>query len=134
MPLKIGEVASQTGVSVEAVRYYERLGLLPEAPRSRSGYRQFDAQAVRWLGFIQRAQELGFSLWEIREMLALWQAPEGSAAQVRDMARTKISEVEAKIRDLVEIRDALEAVTSSCTGAGPAADCPILHVLAEPAD
>lgn len=129
MPWKIGQVAQATGLTVEAIRYYERIGLIHEAPRTASGYRQFDPGVVHRLGFVQRAQDLGFSLDEIRELLELSASPEAPAAQVRELAQAKLAEIEAKLTDLTQIRDALRAVSSACRGEGPASECPILDAL-----
>lgn len=133
-PLKIGEVARSTGLSVEAIRYYERLGLLREIPRTDSGYRQFDSGDVRRLRFVQRAQALGFSLEEIRELLELRGSPSASAAEVRQVAQAKLAQIEHKLEDLARIRDALEAAACTCTGTGPASECPILDALASSED
>lgn len=129
MSLKIGEVAKSTGISVEAIRYYERLGLIREAPRTASGYRQFEPQVVRRLRFVQRAQALGFSLEEIRELLELRVSPEATSAEVRELAEAKLAQIEQKLADLVRIRDALVAVSCSCSGDGPVSECPILGAM-----
>jgi MerR family transcriptional regulator, copper efflux regulator len=127
--LKIGEVARQTGVSVEAIRYYERLGLIGEAPRTRSGYRRFAPGVLRRLRFIQRAQRLGFSLEQIRELLELRSSPRASAADVRRLAQAKLAQVESKLADLERIRQALLDVSCACSGRGAVSDCPILEAL-----
>ncbi|HUO87320.1 MAG TPA: heavy metal-responsive transcriptional regulator [Thermoanaerobaculia bacterium] len=129
MPLKIGEVARRTGVSVAAIRYYERLGLVGEPPRSASGYRQFEDGVIRRLGFIQQAQALGFSLQEIAELLDLRSSPAASASEVRELAQAKLADVETKIADLARIHGALLAVIRSCTGSRPTSECPILEAL-----
>lgn len=132
MALKIGHVARTTGLSVEAIRYYERLGLIDEAERTASGYRQFDPGVVRRLRFIQRAQALGFSLEEIRELLELRLSPAAPAAEVRMKADAKLSEIEAKLSDLWRMRRALKDLARSCCGDGPTSDCPILDALEHP--
>lgn len=129
MPLKIGDVAKSTGISAEAIRYYERLGLIREAERTDSGYRQFGPEVVQRLRFIQRAQALGFSLEEIREMLELRASPTASAAEVRQLVQAKLAQVEHKLADLARIRDALAAVSCTCSGEGPISECPILDAL-----
>ena len=129
MALKIGEVAYQAGVSVETIRYYERLGVIAEASRSSSGYRRFDPEAVREVGFVKRAQELGFSLEEIRELLQLCLTPTAPATMVRQRAETKLVSIEAKIADLERMRDALHSLTQACCGTGPIGDCAILDAL-----
>src|SRR5207247_2671094 len=97
--LSIGQVARLAGVGVETVRFYEREGLLEEPPRRESGYRQYGEDVVARLRFIRRAKELGFTLKEIAGLLALRVDPDTTCADVRQRARTKIADVEAKIRD-----------------------------------
>ena len=108
MALKIGEVAQRGGVSLQAIRYYEREGLLPEPPRLASGYRLFPDTAVRRVHFIKRAQELGFSLAEIRELLSLRENADADAQDMRDRAIGKIVDIEQKIRRLRVMRNALK--------------------------
>lgn len=132
MMLRIGQVARTTGLSVETIRYYERLGLIGEAARTPSGYRQFEPDVVRRLRFVQRAQALGFSLEEIRELLELRLSPAASATEVREKADAKLSEIEAKLSDLRRMRRALKELTRSCCGNGPTSDCPILDALSSP--
>ena len=127
--LTIGTLAKEAQVNLQTIRYYEREGLLAEPPRRASGYRIFSWDAVRRVRFIKRAQELGFSLAEIKELLALRVDANTSCAEVRERARGKISEVEKKIRALQTIRKALVVVTSNCTGRGPVSTCPILDSL-----
>ena len=129
MPLKIGEVARRAGVSVEAIRYYERLGLIARAPRTPSGYRKFDPEVLRRLQFVQRAQALGFSLEEIRDLLELRVASDATAADVRTRAEEKLSEIEAKIAALQAMRGALRRLMEACCGSGPTGACPILDAL-----
>src|SRR5712691_11929753 len=123
------ELAKRGGVNLETIRYYERTGLLPKPPRSRSGYRQFSSESVRRVRFIKRAQELGFSLKEIKELLALRIAPGSTRADVRKRAEAKIADIEGKVQHLRAMRKALVRLTESCCGSGPASDCPILESL-----
>ena len=127
--LTIGRLARAVGVNLETVRYYERRGLLPKPPRSGSGYRLFPAEAKRRLRFIRRAQELGFSLGEIRELLSLRVAPTAKSADVRRRAQAKITDIEAKIRSLQSMKKALRELTQACSGCGPVRDCRILESL-----
>ena len=99
-PLTIGEVARQAGVGIETVRFYERQGLLEEPERRASGYRQFDQEAVAVLKFIRRAKELGFTLKEIKSLLALRMDASATKAEVREQAKAKVADIEAKIADL----------------------------------
>ena len=125
--LTIGRLARAVGVNLETIRYYERRGLLPKPPRSGSGYRLFPAETKRRLRFIRRAQELGFSLGEIRELLSLRLAPAAKSADVRRRAQAKITDIEAKIRSLQSMKKALRELTQTCSGCGPVRDCPILE-------
>lgn len=127
--LKTGELAKRVGVNVETLRFYEREGLIPEPPRRVSGYREYPAESVRLIRFIKRAQELGFSLREVRELLALRVEPGTTCADVRHKAQEKVSDVREKIADLQAIERALNSLTASCSGEGPLTDCPILECL-----
>src|SRR5207244_5272900 len=100
MSLKIGELAERAEVNLQTIRYYEREGLLPEPPRRESGYRMFPETTVRRVRFIKRAQELGFTLAEIRELLSLRHDHDRIRTEVRALAEAKISHVEEKIRTL----------------------------------
>ena len=127
--LTIGHLAKQACVNLETVRYYERRGLLPRPPRSASGYRLFPAEAARRLRFIRRAQELGFSLKEIGELLSLRVSRRTSSAAIRARAEAKIADIEAKIKSLESMKKALRKLTNACAGCGPVAECPILDTL-----
>ena len=129
MGLKIGEVAEQGGVNLQTIRYYEREGLLQEPPRLPSGYRTFPESAVRRVRFIKRAQELGFSLAEIRELFSLTGNADAGAQDVRERARAKLADIEEKIQSLRAMKHALTALAESCPGRGPLSECPILDAL-----
>lgn len=133
--MTIGQLAAQAGVGVETVRYYERRGLLPEPPRKpgaahHAGYRQYDAGALARLRFIRNAQELGFTLAEIRELLELRVAEGTTCRDVKARAETKLADVERKIAELDQLRRALSSVAARCGGGElPAEECPILEEL-----
>jgi MerR family transcriptional regulator, copper efflux regulator len=127
--LTIGEVARQAGVGVETVRFYEREGLLDEPERRASGYRQFDPEAVAVLKFIRRAKELGFTLKEIKGLLVLRLDASATRAEVRQQAKTKVADIEARIGDLQRMRDVLLNLIKKCHGDGAARGCPILDAL-----
>ena len=127
--LTTGELAKQAGVNVETLRFYERKGFLPKPPQRASGYREYPTESVGLIRFIKRAQELGFSLAEVRELLALRVRPGVTCAEVRETAERKAIEVRGKIADLRAIERALEKLTASCTGRGPLSECPILENL-----
>ena len=130
-PLKIGDVARRAGVGVETVRYYERRGLLKEPARNAAGYRQYAEDAVARVRFIRRARELGFTLKEIGELLALRHDPSASKADVKQRAEAKIIVIKAKIRDLQRTKAVLVKLAAACPGYGPLDDCPILEALEE---
>ena len=127
--LTIGRLAREAGVNLETVRYYERRGLLSKPPRSASGYRLFPAEASRRLKFIRRAQELGFSLREIRELLSLRVSRTTTSTEIRARAEAKIADIEAKIRSLKSMKKTLRKLTKVCAGCVPVAECPILESL-----
>ena len=127
--LRIGEVAKQAGVGVETVRFYEREGLLHEPERRASGYRQYDEEAVAVLRFIRRAKELGFTLKEIKSLLNLRLDTLATRADVREQAREKVADIEAKIADLQRMKDSLQKLIRKCIGHGATKGCPILDAL-----
>ena len=127
--LKTGEVAKKGGVNLETIRYYERRGLLPRPPRTPAGYRTFGTDAVRRLRFVKRAQELGFSLKEVKELLALRVDARTSCAAVRKRAEAKIADIDQKLRALRVMKRALVRLTAACVGRGPVSACPILESL-----
>lgn len=129
MSSTIGEIARLAGVGVETIRYYERQGLIERPPRPASGFRRYDSGVIRRVRFIRRAQQLGFTLQEVRELLALRVDPATSCSEVKEKAVEKIAEVERKLAGLRQMREALVAITESCAGVGPTSDCPILDAL-----
>jgi len=127
--LSIGQVAKRTGVTVEAVRFYEKQGLVPVPQRSESGYRQYPSDTVKRVRFIQRAKEAGFTLKDIDELLALRRRPGTSCADIKLRATQKVQEVDKKLKDLKRIREALERMVMKCSGRGDLSECPILEEL-----
>ena len=127
--LRSGELARAAAVNSETIRFYERENLLPKPPRTAAGYRVFPAEAVRRVRFIRRAQTLGFSLKEIKELLALSVARGTSCETVRERAEKKIGDIEQKIAALETIKKALRKLAESCSGRGPLTKCPILECL-----
>src|SRR6266700_6873282 len=103
-PLTIGRLAQEVGINLETVRFYERKGLLQKPPRSISGYRLFPADTARRLRFIKRAQDLGFSLSEIRELLMLRLSPQTTSTEIRKRAEAKLADIEGKITSLDSMR------------------------------
>lgn len=127
--LGTSELAKQGGINLESIRFYEKEGLLPKPPRTAGGYRMFSPEDVRRVRFIKRAQELGFSLREIKELLALSSEPDTNCADVRERAEAKLSDIDRKIADLKRIRKALARLTAACGGRGTIDGCPILESL-----
>jgi MerR family copper efflux transcriptional regulator len=127
--INTAEAAKRGGVGVETIRYYERHGLMPKPPRTHSGYRIFTEDAVIRLRFIKHAQELGFSLKEIKDLLGLRIKLGSSCADVRRRAEAKIAEVDEKIRHLEAMRDALKQLARACSGQGPVSSCTIIQAL-----
>ena len=128
--MKIGEVARRAGIGIDAVRFYERRGLIPAPSRRPSGYRDYPPEVVLDLRFIRRAKDLGFTLDEIRELRSLDSSRSASAAEVRDAARSKLADIEERIRSLQKMRRALRKAVQDCPGQGPTAACSILRSLA----
>lgn len=129
--LNIGKVAAQAGVGVDTVRFYERSGLLPKPDRTASGYRVYRPDAADRLRFIRRAKALGFSLDEIRELLALNDG-KGRRPAVRGIAQRRLAEVEQKLAELGRIRQTLQHLVHECHGDGPLSGCPIIESIANP--
>ena len=116
MGLKIGEVAERGGVNLQTIRYYEREMLLPDPPRLPSGYRVYPEQTVRRVRFIKRAQEIGFSLAEIRGLLAIRIDADRDSSEVRTLAEAKITDIEKKIQTLRQMKKVLSRITGRCSG------------------
>lgn len=128
--MTIGELARRANVNVQTVRYYERRGLLAEPHRTPSGYRQYSDTTLDRLRFIKRAQELGFTLSEIEELLVLRLDPRTTAAEVKARAEAKLEDVDRRIHDLERIKHALTHLAGRCRGGrGPVGDCPLLEAM-----
>ena len=129
--MTIGKAARLSGVGVETVRFYERRGLIDQPPRpANGGFRVYPEQTVERIRFIRQAQELGFSLAEIAELLALRADPSADCAEVRDHAEAKLDEVDRKIAGLEHLRSALAQVIAACPGQGALGACSIMDALA----
>jgi MerR family transcriptional regulator, copper efflux regulator len=133
--LTSGQVAKQAHVNVETIRYYERRGLIPEPPRRESGYRQYAQEDVTRIQFIKRAQELGFSLREISELLDLRVDATHTCQEVKSHAEAKIADIEQKIETLQRMKDALVKLAAICADSGaPTTECPILEAIEQRRD
>jgi len=124
-----GKVAKLSGIGAETVRFYENEGLIAQPKRSESGYRLYSHQDVKRIQFIKHAKELGFSLKEIQELLALRVSAKNSCHDVKELALHKIDSIEDKIRNLHRVKRALKKLAKSCRGKGPTSDCPILEAM-----
>jgi len=127
--LTIGKLAKSAGVSTDTVRFYERCGLLQPPARSASNYRLYPDKEVQRLKFIVRAKNLGFTLNEIKGLLALRSDPSATKQEVKTLAQAKISDLKARIAELQKILGTLIQITETCSGEGLADDCPILEAM-----
>lgn len=127
--MRIGELAEQAEVSVQTLRYYERRHLLGAARRKRSGFREYEGDAVRRVRFIRRAQDLGFTLEEIRGLLGLWADSARSCAAAEQRASATLDRINGKIADLGRMRDALSKYVSACRNRASLQQCPLLEEL-----
>lgn len=127
--LTSGELARKAGVNVQTLRYYERRGLLLSPARSESGYRQYPPDVVRRIRFIQRAKELGFTLVEIAELLALQVDGDDSCDEVREQAEAKLEDVTERIYSLQRMQSVLRELVDACHNRSPTEECPILQSL-----
>ena len=128
----ITETAREAGVNTQTLRYYERRGLLPKPARRGSGYREYSGEAVRLVRFIKRAQELGFSLDDVEELVGLRGVRRGERHRVRAIAERKLADIDRKIAQLRSMRGALRQLVDACHR-GSAAECPIIEALNEEA-
>jgi len=127
--MNIGAAARHSGVPAKTIRYYESVGLIEPADRSAAGYRVYAKQDVETLRFVQRARNLGFSVEEVGNLLALWNDRTRSSAEVKALARHRVADIDRKLTELAEMRETLVHLMERCHGdARP--DCPILQGLA----
>ncbi len=130
-PLSSGQLARAVGVGVETLRFYERRGLLPIPKRTASGHRRYPDETVGVLRLIRRAQELGFTLAEIAEMLSLRQKPAATCANVCEMVNAKLDHVERQITKLRAQRSRLKRLRRACPRVRPLRECPVFVSLNE---
>ena len=132
--MRSGEVAAEAAVNIQTLRYYERVGLVPKPERGSSGYRAYDRQVVRRVRFIKRAQELGFTLAEIGDLLAFREETGVSCERVETRASTTVERISEKIRDLEKMRSALSHYVTACRSRVAVAQCPLLDALDKEAE
>ena len=126
--MQIGQAAKASGVSAKMIRHYEAIGLVPEADRRSSNYRDYSDEDVHRLAFIRRARDLGFSLERIADLLKLWADKDRSNAEVKAMAMAHVCDLEAKARHLQQMAGLLQNLADACEGDGRP-KCPIISDL-----
>lgn len=129
MQLKISEVAAKAGVNQQTLRYYERRGILAEPDRTPAGYRQYEPETVDRVRFIKRAQELGFTLDEIQELLELRIEHGAACGAIEARARENLARVNDKVRQLIRLQEVLTDLVESCQRRQRTEECPILEAL-----
>ncbi len=127
--LKVGQLAKEAGVNIQTIHYYERRGLIPEPPRRPSGYRDYSPDFVARIRFIKKAQELGFSLAEIAELLDLRIESADKCGEVKERVEAKVAAIEEKIQSLQQMKHALAELVTLCDRREPSSECPILEAL-----
>jgi MerR family mercuric resistance operon transcriptional regulator len=125
----IGKVAKRAGIDIETIRFYEKEGLVDEPERNPSGYRQYPAETIKRILFIQRAKAIGFTLREIHDLLSIQEKPEACCGDLLSRAESKMAEIEAKINELQRMKNALQMLTTECVGDNGLDNCPILDAL-----
>lgn len=126
--MNIGQAAESAGVNAKMIRYYESIGLISEANRTDSGYRQYTEKDIQRLRFIKRSRELGFSIERIRTLLSLWEDRGRKSSDVKKLARQYIEELDQDIQKLQSIREQLKHLSDCCQG-NNRPDCPIIEDL-----
>ena len=129
--LTIGALSRRTGVNIETIRFYERIGILEKPPRSAGGHRIYRQEQLMRLGFVRRSRELGFSLEEVRRLLQLVDGGRYACAEVKTITLDHLAEIRRKIADLRRLETTLAAVAGKCRG-GKVPDCPIVEALFDP--
>lgn len=127
-PLQIGSLAERTGVNIETIRYYERIGLLMAPPRSPAGYRRYNIDDVRRLSFVRRLRELGFALDDVRALLDLAETKRAACKEVREFAAKHLGELQDKLKDLRRMERVLKDMVASCAR-GVTPECPMIEAL-----
>ncbi|MCW5658808.1 MAG: Cu(I)-responsive transcriptional regulator [Burkholderiaceae bacterium] len=126
--MNIGQAAQAAGLTAKMIRHYEGFGLIPEASRSDSGYRQYSARDVAMLRFIRQARSIGFSIKQIENLLGLWADTARHSRAVKAVATGHIAELDRKMAEMAQMKAALQEIADGCEG-DDRADCPILSKL-----
>lgn len=126
--LPIGEMSRKTGVNIETIRYYERIGVMPKPVRTEGGHRAYDADQLKRLAFIKRSRELGFSLNEIRALLDLVETGTNTCSEVHEMTTKHLATVRKKVTDLRRMERVLKDMATECSQ-GDVPECPIIDAL-----
>ncbi len=124
----IGDLSRRTGVNIETIRYYERVGVLPPPPRTDGGHRVYGIEHIKQLNFVRRCRELGFQLASIKEMLGMVDGGNVTCEQVKAISKNHLEDVRSKIADLKKMERTLSRTVSQCAG-GQGSDCPIIDSL-----
>lgn len=132
--LSIGQLAARSGVNLETVRYYEKIGLMPAPARTGGGHRSYDADHARRLAFIRRSRELGFGIEDIRALLGLAAPQRRSCDEVRAIASAHLRDVRAKLADLARLEARLAETVGRCQSGGPGPACAVLDLLEDQPD
>lgn len=131
--MNIGQASAASGISAKMIRHYESIGLIDEAERTSVGYRIYTRKDLETLRFIRSSRDLGFSVDQIRELLALWRDRNRASSDVKRVALGHVAELEAKMRQLQEMADTLRHLVAHCHG-DDRPDCPIIKQLADDSD
>lgn len=126
--MNIGDASRQSGVTSKMIRYYEQIGLIPQAARTASGYRAYNVSDIHRLRFIARARDLGFPIKEIFELLELWRNTDRRSADVKELVQARVDDLHERIANLQDMASTLEDLARPCAG-DERPDCPILHNL-----
>lgn len=130
----IGKAAKSAGVGVETIRFYEKRGLITQPAAQHGKYREYPLNVVTRIHFIKRAQELGFTLAEIRELMRMSESPGSNRKDVKELAEKKVETIRGKIADLQQLENTLTHLISACNGRGPIIGCPIIEALQQDTD
>lgn len=128
MALSIGGLSKRTGVHLETVRYYENIGIMPKPPRSAAGHRRYDHVLLKRLTFVKRSRELGFTLKEVRALLALVDGGAYTCGEVQSLTLTHLHDVREKIADLLRLEATLAEISDKCAD-GTIPECPVIETL-----